>query len=63
MIGRSAFTIYFIHPPIVVAVGLVMHGLEMPVLLKFFCSAVLSMLSCLALAQFLLRSSWWRRWF
>jgi len=63
MIGRSAFTVYFIHPPIVVAFGLVLSELEIPVLLKFFFSAALSMLSCLALAQFLLRSSWWRRWF
>lgn len=61
--GRSAFTVYFIHPPIVVAVGLVLHGWEIPVLLIFFFSAAMSMAMCLTLAQLLLRWSMWRRWF
>jgi len=63
MIGRSAFTIYFIHPPIVVAVGLALHGWEVSILLKFFLSAAMSMAMCLTLAQLLLRWSMWRRWF
>ena len=62
MIGRTAFTIYFIHPPIVVAVGLVLHGWEIPVLFKFVFSAAMSMAMCLTLAQLLLRWSLWRRW-
>jgi surface polysaccharide O-acyltransferase-like enzyme len=57
MIGRSAFTVYGIHPPIVVAVGLVLHGWGMPVLLKFFFSAALSMVICLAVAKPILRWS------
>lgn len=62
-IGRSAFTVYFIHPPIVVAVGLVLQGWEIPILLKFVFSAAMSMAMCLTLAQLLLRWSMWRRWF
>jgi peptidoglycan/LPS O-acetylase OafA/YrhL len=59
MIGRSAFTVYVIHSPIVVAVGLLLHGWEIPVLLKFFFSATLSMAISLILAKLLLRWSWW----
>ncbi len=59
MIGRSAFTVYFIHSPIVVAVGLLLHGWEIPVLFKFFFSAALSMAMSLILAKLLLRWSLW----
>jgi len=62
-IGRSAFTVYFIHPPIVVAVGLALHGWEVSVLLKFVFSAAMSMAMSLTLAQLLLRWSMWRCWF
>jgi surface polysaccharide O-acyltransferase-like enzyme len=62
-IGQSAMTVYLIHAPIVVGLGLALHGLDWPVLLKFVVSAGLSVLICLICAQLLLRSTVWRRWF
>lgn len=62
-IGRSAFTVYLIHPPIVVGMGLAIHAWPLPVLLKFVLSAGLSVLICLGCAQLWLRSNDWRRRF
>lgn len=61
--GQSAMTVYLIHAPIVVGLGLALQGLDWPVQLKFVVSAGLSVLICLICAQLLLRSAVWRRWF
>jgi len=62
-IGRSAFTVYFIHSPVVLGVGLTLQGWPAPVMLKFLVCAGMSLLICLACAKLLLQSAVWRRWF
>lgn len=62
-IGRSALTVYLIHPPIVVCVGVALHGWPAPALIKFVLSSCLSVLMCLAISFFLNRLPLWRKWF
>ncbi|EHR73387.1 acyltransferase family protein [Burkholderiales bacterium JOSHI_001] len=54
-LARRAFTIYVIHPPVVVAVALVGKAVVAPALLKFAVTGSLSCLLCFWLAGALLR--------
>jgi len=54
-LGRRAYAVYFIHPPVLVATALLLHGWSAPALGKFVVTGSLSCVACWLLADLLLR--------
>lgn len=61
VLGRRAFTVYVLHPPVLVAVALAWRDVPAPALLKFAVTGTLSIALCLLLAGALLRLPLLRR--
>ncbi len=60
-LARRAFTIYIIHPPILVAVALAWRDVPAPHLVKFAVTGTLACLACFWIAGLLLRVRWVRQ--
>lgn len=60
-LGRRAYAVYILHPPVVVAVALAWREVPAPALLKFMVTGTLSATLCLLLAGGLLRLPLLRR--
>ena len=54
-LGRRAYAVYVIHPPVLVAVALALRDLALPAVLKFLLTGSLAIALCLGLAGALLR--------
>jgi len=54
-IGRRAYAVYIIHPPVLVGVALLLHAWSAPALLKFGVTGALSCIACWFLADPLVR--------
>jgi peptidoglycan/LPS O-acetylase OafA/YrhL len=54
-LGRRAFAVYIIHPPVLVGAALVLHGWAAPALLKFAVAGTLACAACWLLADPLVR--------
>lgn len=55
-LARRAYTVFIIHPPVLVAVALAWRGVAAPALLKFAVTGTLGCLLCVVVAGRLLRS-------
>lgn len=62
-LARRAYTVFVIHPPVLVAVSLVLRTVEAPLLLKFVVAGLLAVSACWILADLLLRLPGLRRIF
>jgi len=60
-IGRRAYSVYIIHPPVLVGIALFLHPWSAPALLKFGVTGVLSCIACWLLADPLVRLPGLRR--
>jgi peptidoglycan/LPS O-acetylase OafA/YrhL len=60
-LGRRAYAIFIIHPPVLVGVALAWRQVDAPALFKFAVTGTVSSVLCYALAGVLLRSSALRR--
>jgi peptidoglycan/LPS O-acetylase OafA/YrhL len=49
-LAQHSYTVYFVHIPIVVFLGVALRGLELPALLKFGVAAVIAVPACFAAA-------------
>jgi len=54
-IGRRAYAVYIIHPPVLVGIALLLHAWSAPALLKFGVTGVLSCIACWLVADPLVR--------
>jgi len=54
-IGRRAYAVYIIHPPVLVGIALLLHPWAAPALLKFGVTGVLSCIACWLVADPLVR--------
>ncbi len=54
-LARRAYTIYIIHPPVLVGVALLLHPLALPPILKFLLVGVLVCLACYLIAGIVLK--------
>ena len=61
VLGRRAYAVFIVHPPVVVAVALAWRAVPAPALLKFAVTGALSVALCLLLAGALLRLPLLRR--
>ena len=62
-LSRRAFAIYFIHPPVMVALALAWSQVHAPHLLKFALTGSAACVTCYLLAGLLLRFAWLSRVF
>lgn len=62
-LSRRAFAIYFIHPPVMVALALAWSHVHAPLLLKFAVTGSAACVTCYLLAGLLLRFAWLSRVF
>ncbi len=60
-LARRAYSIYIIHPPVLVAVALAWRNVEAPHLVKFAITGAATCVACFWLAGLLLRAPWIRR--
>ena len=60
-LNRRAYTVYIIHPPILVGISLLLHGWAAPVLVKFGATGALSCAACWLIADPLVRMPGIRR--
>lgn len=63
LLSRRAFAVYVVHPPVVVAVTLALHGWAAPPLAKFALAGSMACVLCVVLAGLLLRVPGLRRVF
>jgi peptidoglycan/LPS O-acetylase OafA/YrhL len=54
-LGRRAFAVYILHPPVVVGIAILLHGWAAPALVKFGVTGTLSCILCWLLADPLVR--------
>jgi peptidoglycan/LPS O-acetylase OafA/YrhL len=54
-LSRRAYTIYIIHPPVLVAIALAWRNIEAPHLVKFALTGTLTSLVCFWIAGILIR--------
>ncbi len=62
-LSANAFAVYFYHPPILIAVTLLLKGLELATLLKFFIASILTIIASVLVSSFLRRFSLLRKVF
>ena len=60
-LARRAYSIYIIHPPVLVGIALAWRQVEAPHLVKFVITGAATCLACFWLAGLLLRAPWIRR--
>jgi peptidoglycan/LPS O-acetylase OafA/YrhL len=60
-ISRRAYTVYIIHPPVLVGVSLLLHPLVAPALIKFCIAGALACIACWLAADPLVRLPGLRR--
>ena len=55
----NAFAVYVFHPPILIGIAILLHGMDIPALPKFLLLTALSVTASFAVAQLIVRRIPW----